>query len=291
MKAADVVLNIHVPQVSLAKGFGWKKAYLQALCRELQSVSEEWAEDVPSIIHLYGAYHLGDAELEDLFIAVRKVMDLSQTEIVVEMAPHRMSTGNMTVFRNARASSYRIDFGTFNIVDFKALNRGYDIQVYHMIHKLLRSYQMHNVTAVLYCGVPGQNEISLQDSIGRALELEPDGVCLKPYSSAGAGMSLIDGQQMCGAGEGDDMITKLQSYGASLLEKAGYQQTVPGEFVRQGVSYRYLQDEAPETIWGLGCGAITQIDGIRMQNTSDLDQYIQYAGDVEKCASYLGTVE
>ena len=277
-------LEIHIPRFGYQPLSGLRQAYVKALCAELTAAAEELAEYEIASISLSQATELNEAGLEEVFLTLRKTVDLSRAAKTVTVAPEKLSTANMTAFRNARIDHYRIDFGALNYVDFRTLNRPYDFRVHGSVRELLSQYDMHNFMVILYVGLPGQKSVSLQDSIQRALEMESEGVSLM----------VVDNRDAAG-GEAKELL----EFGVRFLEQAGYEQgnydqTAQGrlssyDFVRGGASSCSVDtDKKPATIWGIGCGAITQIDGIRMQNTTDVDRYIQYAGDVEKTASYLG---
>lgn len=204
---------------------------------------------------------LGCDRLERLLLVLRRSLDLTSAWKVADIAPEHMNTANLTVLRNFRIHWYRIDFGAWNIVDFRALKRPYDYGLYSSVKQLLHFYDMRNFSALLRCGLPGQKIISLRDSLNRVLEMEPDGVCLKPADAAG-----------------DEETQEQLTFGKDFLEAAGYQRATVFDYVKKG-----LRPQPPPVLcWGTGCGAFSRMEDSLLQNTPDPDTYLRNSGDLEK---------
>lgn len=260
----ELTLKIRIPVFGYQAGAEVRRAYAMALEREVRAAAEELSEYTVSGLQISHANELGSEELERLLLVLRKSLNLASSWKEAEIAPERISTANMTVLRNFRTDWYRIDFGALNIVDFKALKRAYGYQVYQPVKQLLQYYGMHQFSAELLCGIPGQKTVSLQDSLNRALEMDPDGVCLRVWDK--------------GAEHETEAAKELMAFGGEFLTEAGYRQERDGDYVKREVHY----PAQAASCWGIGCGAVTCMDHVRLQNTPDLDAYLRDSGDLEK---------
>ncbi|MCI8565413.1 MAG: hypothetical protein HFI39_03705 [Lachnospiraceae bacterium] len=257
----EIKLNIEIPVFGWQPKTGIRHAYGQALCRELQAAAKELSEYTIPMLHISRAGELGCGELERLLLVLRKSLDLTSAWKVADIAPEHMNTANLTVLRNFRVHWYRIDFGAWNIVDFKAMKRPYDYSLYSSIKQLLHFYDMHNFSALLLCGLPNQKTMSLRDSLNRVLETEPDGICLKPAQTAPVAVT-----------------EELLAFGREFLETAGYRPETVYDYVKSDLN----RPPQPGFYWGVGCGAVSRMEDVLLQNTPDPDAYLQDSDNLEK---------
>lgn len=74
-----------------------------------------------------------------------------------------------------------------------------------------------------------------------------------------------------------------RSVADAILPSFGYQQK-GGQYLAKNVQ---PLPTAPISILGCGLGAVSCLDGLRCQNTSDLARYLKYSAEIEKIATLL----
>ena len=253
-------LHIQIPAFSSGPKVGVRRAYSQALCAEICSSAEELAEFSPVSLHISGADNLEEQGLEELLITLRKTLPMEQIKTSVSLSPEKITTANMTLFRNHHASRYDIDFGAWNVLDFHRLSRPYGRQVYLSIRSLFSCYDLHNFRASLACGLPGQTEKTLEDSLTNILSMQPEEILLNPLEES-----------------------PLTEFGQKWLESRGYA-LQKGNAVLHPINERYAAIPLPADLpcWGFGCGAVSRMHGGLLFNTANLNTYLLHSDSLVK---------
>ena len=349
MNKPSLMLEINIPAPGTRPGAGFLHAYVESLCREIEESSEELSEYDIRTLCIHGAGGPNDLDLRVLTRTLHQQLDLSHTEKVIEIAPERITTANLSTYQNFHADLYRMNLGSLNYVDFQKLGLPYEFHHYVWIRKLLSYSDMTNVCIGLYAGIPKQSAPSMKDSLNRVMEFNPDQVCILPYHAAGnpAGGSRADptGSGLnsttgSGAGAGKtgqgrhaaatspsqdggsraNLTTGSGAGGMNAAQErpaAGTLSSQDGGTGTDGLSavsdedraaiydeaQRYLTEKGYEKTsiyeyampgkssvrthllntdcdyWGMGCGAVSFLDGGILRSTSDPDVYIKAQGD------------
>jgi len=208
-------------------------------------------------VMLKGMCCLASEDAADIAIAIKKGFELSDACIIAELLPDRTNMGIMTVLRNLGVDWYVLESGSLNAVDLKTLKGVNDLTLYGNIKRLFSVLDMHNYSVVLNTNIAGETEASLQDSLARAIALEAGAIELR------------------GGGE-------LQEKGAAFCRAAGYEPLAAEKCVLALPQYRAMAEEAYSSCTeqiGIGCGAVTRLEGMCLRNTDDAQLYIAHVGE------------
>ena len=243
-----------------------RRAYAAALIKDIALTAEEQAEK-PSVLRLVGTEHLDPDSLLDVSIALHRHLIGESTRVYAEVLPRRMSAALVSYPRNLRVAWYTLDFYTLNISDLKASGSKQDLSYCENLLRLLQSFQLTRFTAVLHVGIPSQNASSLQDSLQRAADLGAGAISLKPEAVPAEGVE----------------VRELLCKGKQFAESLGYECVFDGEEVRLAlpscrVEYREAIAAADEQL-GIGCGAVTRLEGLSFRNTDDVPLYVAHVGE------------
>ena len=243
-----------------------RRAYAAALIQDIALTAEE-QEEKPAVLRLIGTEFLNPENLLDVSIALHRHLIGEDTRVYAEVLPRYMSAALVGYLGNLRVGWYTLDFRTLNISDLKAAGGRQDLSYYENLLRLIRTYGLNNFTAVLHVGIPSQNASSLQDSLRRAADLGAGAICLRPEAEPA---------------EGVDTEALLHS-GKNIAEGFGYECVFSGDEIRLALpSCReaYLQAICPaEEQLGIGCGAVTRLEGLSLRNTDDVALYIAHVGE------------
>ena len=236
------------------------------------------AEEKPSALRLVGMEYLNPESLLDLSIALRRYLIGENTLVSAEVLPRGMSAALVTHLRNLHVSWYTLDFCTLNISDLKALDSRQDLSYCENLLRLVRAYRLTNFTVVLHVGLPSQNTSSLRDSLQRAADLGAGAICLRPEARPADGVDT------------EELLREGKTFAAGL----GYACVSDGDEVRLVLPpYREAYGRVicpPEEQLGIGCGAVTRLEGMSLRNTDDVKLYLAHVGEPDILLQSLETV-
>ena len=132
---------------------------------------------------------------------------------------------------------------------------------------MLFSTGFPGLTITLLYGMPGQTELMLRKSLGRAAAYAPRYLSVLPCAGASP---LTD--------TGSDARALADAY----LTQQGYACYAPGRYARNAAPLRcFLPPTDDVDAVGFGLGAYTRIDGMACRNTLVLSEYIAHADEPE----------
>jgi len=248
----SAALEICVPAIA---EFSKRKAYAGALMADIRSCAEELGDVKPEIMFLKGLPHLSVGELDETALCIKKSFDLKEMKIVAGLIPERTSTAVMTTLRNLRVNWYTMDCGSLNYVDLKALRGSNDLSIYGNLQRLFGFLEMNNFTVILYTDIKGETKASLQDSVNRAIELGAGAIELRSSDNANLitfGSEYLLSKGYVRANTEAKIVFALPRFAAELED--------------------YYASSAEQ--YGMGCGAVTKLDGIKAKYTDDAGLYI-----------------
>ena len=243
-----------------------RRAYAAALIQDIALTAEE-LEAKPTVLRLIGTEYLNPDSLLDVSIALHRYLIGENTGVYAEVLPRGMSAALVSCLRNLCVGWYTLDFHTLNISDLKASGGRQDLSYYENLKRLIQTYRLTNFTAVLHVGIPSQNASSLQDSLQRAADLGAGAITLRPETAPAEGVDT------------EELLCK----GKTFAESLGYECVLDGEEIRLALpSFReeYLLACCPaEEQLGIGCDAVTRLEGMSFRNTDDPQLYIAHVGE------------
>lgn len=196
-------------------------------------------------------------------------------EFTVEANPGTASEESFSLWRGSGVN--RLSIGVQSLSDrlLKNIGRGHTSTDARETFAVARAAGFDNVSLDLIYGLPGQSVGDLKDDLGMLLDLRPEHVSV--YQ-----LILEEGtplERMVGEGTrtlpDDDETGEMGDIATATLEEAGYchyeisNYALPGRECRHNTAY-WLG----KPFLGLGSGAHSFIDGKRLANPDEVEEYI-----------------
>lgn len=252
--------------------------YIEALKAEIGYYSSLY--DRPRIETVYvggGTPTLLPEELiSSLFGSIRKDFDVSSgAEISFEANPGTVTKGKLKALIDAGVNRISLGAQTFNNALLKKLGR------IHLEHDINDAYEMireacfKNVNIDLIFALPGQSIRDWRSSLEKIVKLNPEHISaynLQIEEGTPLYSEKLDGTLLI---PGEEEELNMYKSAISYLKDNGYVQYEISNFAREG-----KECEHNKAYWtmkeyiGIGAGAHSFINNIRVANTPYLDKYM-----------------
>lgn len=276
MEQKDVVIEIRFPfcpghcvycrKNALSRDKKLIPAYWNALHREVESTAEELQGSRIAAVHLgYGVPLEGDADqLADLLLFLRKTLPVGpDTRWSMRVLPYQLSAAALTVLRNAGIDQLVLETETCRSDEFAKLQRPYYFAAFDGAVSLLSMMRQQGVHPEILLGIPGQTADTVRETLNYALKAKPDGIVLHWFDPAQADTPAM--QALYAAAVQRLAESGMQPY-ADALHYA---------FPGQELAFPLAKSRPYEQV-GFGAGAMTELDGLRYHNTSNLFVYMAH---------------
>ncbi|MPM78979.1 Oxygen-independent coproporphyrinogen-III oxidase-like protein YqeR [bioreactor metagenome] len=285
--AGSLGIYIHIPFCrskcdycdfySLAGGEGRMDAYQKALMmhiRETAQLARGWQVDS---IYFGGGTpsYFGEKRLRELLAVVRRRFRVAKNaEITMEANPD--SLDKKSAHRLRRAGFNRLSLGMQSACDRQlvSLHRPHDFSQVTGAVAAGRAAKFDNLSLDLIYGLPGQDLASWQDTLEKALALNPEHISCY-------GLKVEEGTPLAGRvarGEAlpdDDQQAEMYLWAVDRLAAAGYTQYEVSNFAKPGRESRHnLKYWMSREYIGFGPGAHSDFGGRRYSFVRDLEGYI-----------------
>lgn len=164
---------------------------------------------------------------------------------------------------------------SFNNTELKKLSRIHDSQAAINCIRALEKAGFKNISLDLMYGIPLQTMESWQETLKRAIDLEPQhislyGLKVEPNTSL---EKLVDQGHYIVAD--DDLHVEMYEYAIQYLEENGLYQYEFSNFARPGFESRHnLNYWNNKSFWAFGPSAHGYINNYRYENPRDLKQWL-----------------
>ncbi|MGI6451611.1 MAG: radical SAM family heme chaperone HemW [Desulfitobacteriia bacterium] len=213
-------------------------------------------------------------------------------EKTVEANPGTLTKEKLTALVSYGINRISLGAQSFNDRMLTQIGRIHNTEDIWQSVRLIRQAGIHNLNLDLIFGLPGQTLADWQDTLRRAVELEPEHLSLyaltieegtplgRMYGSYhGQGNQETDSQTKNRTSglpllPDDDLQADMYEWAAGFLQEQGYQHYEISNFARAGFQCRHnLAYWQSEEYLGLGPGAVSCLRGIRTRNSEDLKIY------------------
>lgn len=284
----EISLYIHIPfcrkKCSYCSFTSYEKAeeliplYLKALKNEIDLRLEEghivktifFGGGTPSLLKNKG--------IESILNAVRNHCEIiKNAEITLEANPESVNIEYLKELLNIGINRLSFGIQSFNDDELKILGRIHSANDAENAFLTAREAGFKNINIDLIYGVPTQTEVSWDGNLQKAKELMPEHISLY-------GLSLEEGvflkkQIESGLLEStpEDTVALLYEKAEKVLEDEGYEHYEISNWAKKGYECKHNL-----TYWqggeylGFGVSAHSYTSGVRLGNTSDINEYIKY---------------
>ena len=263
--------------------------YVDALCREIRSISQKESYEVVSVFSGGGTPSvLSGEQLCRIMDEIRQAFDLSEdAEITMEANPGTVSLEQMKLCRKAGIN--RISLGLQSTVqqELDMLGRIHTYEEFLQSYHWVREAGFDNINVDLMFAIPGQTCESWKHNLETVAELSPEHI---------SAYSLIIEEGTPFARKKLILPTEDEEYQmyedtAEILRKYGFHQYEISNYARDGFECRHNKGYWQRTEYlGAGLGAASLFQGRRFSNTSDMKVYLSDSTDPEKIREDVTTL-
>ena len=255
-----------------------REAYVDALGIEMLVRGQEMVlkHGRPETVYVGGGTPtaLNVEQLSSVVALIKSVFGTA-AEFTMEVNPGTVDGDLLKKLHEWGVNRLSIGIQSFDNNLLKRLGRIHTAEQAEEAVKLARAAGFDNLSLDLMYGLPGQTMEDLQKSVKKALSLQPEHISIYGlqveegtpfYHDQQAGrLNLPESDVM------DDMYDYLTEY----LPEQGYRRYEISNYAKPGKESRhnlsYWQDVP---YLGLGAAAHSYMDGMRLENVADLDEYI-----------------
>ena len=271
---------------------GTRRAYADALCREIYSFGREYGmrekpsrdEKIPvDTIFLGGGTPsvMDPADLVRVIETVREVFDvLPGAEISMEMNPGTFRE-EMLAFVKKYIGRVSLGLQSADDGELSRLGRIHTYSEFERCYSTLRDAGISNINVDLMSAIPGQTLASWERSLTSVLNMEPEHIsCYSLIIEEGTPFYNLfeDGRLNL---PDEDEEREMYYLTERLLASHGYRRYEISNYARPGYECRHnvrYWRRAPYI--GLGIGAASLYDETRWSNTRDLQRYLSGSGSL-----------
>ena len=260
--------------------FGYKsreteEKYTNALLREFKTISYKQPLDTiyigggtPTVLSIDG--------FEKVLLGIHRNFDVEQaTEFTVEANPLTVNEDTIKLLKQYGVNRISMGVQSANDKELKMLGRIHSFDEAVDTYNLIRHCGISNINLDLMFGLPGQDIKSLENSINKILELEPEHISCY-------GLKIEEGTpfyKMLLSGEikeaDDDLFADMYDLVKCTLKDRGMQQYEISNFSKAGFESKHnIKYWTQGEYFGAGLGASSFINGTRYTNTSNFREYI-----------------
>ena len=271
---------------------GTRRAYADALCREIYSFGREYGmrekpsrdEKIPvDTIFLGGGTPsvMDPADLVRVIETVREVFDvLPGAEISMEMNPGTFRE-EMLAFVKKYMGRVSLGLQSADDGELRTLGRIHTYSEFEHCYDALRDAGIANINVDLMSAIPGQTLASWEKSLSRILSMEPEHIsCYSLIIEEGTPFyNLFEDGRLDLPDEDEER--EMYYLTERLLASHGYRRYEISNYARPGYECRHnvrYWRRAPYI--GFGIGAASLYDETRWSNTRDLQRYLSGSGSL-----------
>ena len=254
-------------------------AYLEALALELTRVATGWGQG-----RLFTSVFIGGgtptiypgALLARLLDRCRQLLLFAEeVEITVETNPNTVTAETLAALATHGVNRLSIGVQTFSDPLLAAIGRTHSAAQAMAAVDLAREAGFANINLDLIYGLPNQTLGDWRETLESALGLGPEHLALYELSvEAGTPFAEREARGQLPLPD-DEMLAEMELLAQELLAAHGYQRYEISNFARPGGACRHnLNYWHNGPYLGLGAGAVSSFDGLRLTNLHDPQAYM-----------------
>ena len=253
--------------------------YLNTLKRQIDVLSEAWTVNRKyETIFMGGGtptVYRGNALGALLNTCLEKLPFVDNPEISVETNPNTNSYDSLAGLVDAGVNRLSIGIQSFNDRILKILGRTHSAGVASTTVTMARHAGFGNINIDLIYGLPGQSLQDWQDSLTAAVDLGPEHLALYELTlEEGTPFERLHRKGLihlpC-----DDVCADMVQWTNDYLDESGYLRYEISNYSKPGYGCRHnINYWNNGSYLGLGAGAVSCLDGLRLKNVVDPQQYM-----------------
>lgn len=245
--------------------------YLIALREEIK---DRYNDEVLDTLYIGGGTPsaLNMLELRELFDIIKLLKIDNLKEFTFECNVNDISEDLIIFLKNNKVNRISIGIESFNKEKLRFMERFADFEDVKRKIEMIRNIGINNINVDLMYGIPGETLRDLKNDLNLILKLKPDHIStysliLEEYTKLSLKTVIpID----------EELELEMYNYIRNKLKKKKYIHYEISNFSLAGKeSIHNLNYWNNEEYYGFGLGAHGYIDGIRYENTKNINKYIE----------------
>lgn len=254
--------------------------YLQAVAVEMEGMADSWGPEIEFATLFVGggtpSIYGGESFAKILDQAFRQFNWCDDPEISIEANPNTVTRSGLVALRAAGFNRLSIGVQSFVDQELVAIGRSHSAAEAVEALTMAREAGFANLNLDLIYGLPDQDLVTWRQSLRAAINLDPEHLALYELSvEPGTPFAKREAQGDLSLPD-DDALAEMEALAQAELARHGYQRYEISNYSRQGFNCRHnLNYWRNGSYLGLGAGAVSCLDGLRLKNVDDPDLYQQ----------------
>lgn len=277
--------------LSMPAGEGTKQRYVQAVLEELEDYRSRVKEYQVKTIYFGGGTPslLPVEQIERMLAKMKEVFaikDLGQLEITLEVNPGTVDEQKWKSYKQMGIN--RISMGLQSTDDqmLKKIERIHTYETFLENYRMARIVGFNNISIDVISALPGQTIEQYKRTLENVAKLSPEHI--SSYSLiVEEGTPFWDLYREGGTKEQElpteEEERRMYELTKEILHRYGYERYEISNYAKKG-----FESKHNSSYWtgipylGIGLGASSYFNMTRYQNVTDMEEYLQYAGNREK---------
>jgi len=314
-KPENISIYIHIPfcpqlclycgcNTTITRNKGWIADYLEALKKEIKMVANQLSPDRKVTQVHWGGGTPNYLEAEQ----IREIMDLLRSayrfdekpEIAIEVNPGYLTKNYADDLLEAGFNRFSIGIQDFKEEVLDAVNRARPKMPVKELVDHIRRNDRAAVNLDFIYGLPYQDKASYRETIFKALEIQPDRLVTFSYAHVPWFKKAQRKLEEHGLPSADEKL-RLFENAFSIMTEHGYVPIGLDHFAKKddelSVALKnnrlhrnfqgYATRETTGQVYAFGTSAISQLDSAYIQNTKDVNTYIEKMNQKEWAAEKI----
>lgn len=255
-----------------------QETYMQQLFREIECYRDVSKDYVVKTIFIGGGTPsvLQEELVEQLFRQIQAVWQIAEdAEITMECNPGTLTTRKLAEYRTCGINRLSIGLQSADNKELKRLGRIHNYEQFIANYKLAREAGFRNINVDIMAALPGQTQNSFGKTLAKLVELQPEHISV--YSLiVEEGTPFADDPEVLKDLPSEAVERRMYRYTKSILNSMGYERYEISNYAKPGYACKHNQ-----VYWtggeylGFGLGAASYWNGMRFENTRDIQDYVK----------------
>jgi len=218
---------------------------------------------------------LAEAQLKTLIFAIREYFGLTGSlEFTIECNPDSIKKEKLRFYKGIGINRISLGVQTFYESLLKLLERPGGEKVIIEAIENIKKEGFNNFSFDLMFALPHQTTDMFIKDLKKAVSFDPPHISLYCLTLTPASEHIFKSKNLSIPGE--DEQVKMYEEGVKLLQDKDYNRYEISNFAKEGFESRHnLSYWSHKEYIGIGAGASSYLNGYRIKNTSDINQYIK----------------
>lgn len=254
-----------------------QKDYMHQLFREMDYYKEIAKDYRVQTIFIGGGTPslLQEGLMEQLFQQIYSIWRIEEgAEITIESNPGTLSVKKLIEYRTCGINRLSIGLQSADNEELKRLGRIHNYEQFVANYKLAREAGFQNINVDIMAALPGQTQSSFGKTLAKVVDLKPEHISV--YSLiVEEGTPLAENLELLSTLPTEVTERRMYKYTKSILNSMGYERYEISNYAKPGYACRHNQ-----VYWkggeylGFGLGAASYWNGMRFENTKDMQEYM-----------------